>query len=118
MLSGFSVALFHARPAQQRGLSHRAQAARRGQLPARPAERSCSREQQPEQNPLTAPPVYTHPWVYSIRFAVQETFPIFFVPGPLIWCSIVMSVTKIFPCCHSTFPVIGCFKNCYKICSH
>lgn len=30
---------------------------------------------------------------------------------------IVMSDNKMFPCCHSTFPVIGCFKNCYTICS-
>lgn len=30
---------------------------------------------------------------------------------------IVMSDNKMFPCCHSTFPITGCFKNCYKICS-
>lgn len=48
----------------------------------------------------------------------RRHFPFLFVPGSVIWCSIVMSVNKIFPCCRSTFPIIGCFNSCYKICSH
>lgn len=54
----------------------------------------------------------------ALNFPWRRHFPFLFVPGPVTRCSTVMSVNNILPCCQSTFLVIGCFNNCYKILSH
>lgn len=115
--AGWMLHHFHVRRVQQRGLWHRGEAAwvcssQHAGARAPAAGNSLTRIHL--QYPLCK---HSHGFI-SLNLPCRRHFPFLFVAGLAIWCRIVMSVNKMFLSCHCTFPVTGCFNNCYKTCSH